>query len=207
MKRTMPLFTIIFLILSPSSRAQGVNTTGQIDREVRRLISELYQTPEMFITSATIVSSFLWVLALTEPMRKLIEIGPQAQKPLLEKLSDPAIKDQVMILLGGIGDERAIEPLIKAMVGKDDLDKVKNTRNVNLCANLALTNITFADVIFPYGRHAAYTEKCEGNAKECWRSWWESNRRTFSLKNVDRSRNHEFYPDYGIYTRPRKRNN
>jgi len=51
-----------------------------------------------------------WNFQFTQPMLKILKRGRQAQTALIEKLHDSAIKDQVIILLGGIGDEQAVSP-------------------------------------------------------------------------------------------------
>jgi hypothetical protein len=45
-------------------------------------------------------------------MLRLLQVGPAAQKVLLQYLDDSQIKNHVIILLGGVGDERAVEPTV-----------------------------------------------------------------------------------------------
>ena len=92
--------------------------TAASDENVRSLIRELRSNR----WEGPIVSIPLqWNLLLTEPMRKILEIGSPAQQALIDNLSDPMIRDQVIPLLGGVGDERSIGPIILAMIRKRDL--------------------------------------------------------------------------------------
>jgi hypothetical protein len=57
-------------------------------------------------------------------------------------LDDPKIKDQIIILLGGLGDQKAVLLIIHAMADRNEARDNHYARKVNLAANLALTNIT-----------------------------------------------------------------
>jgi hypothetical protein len=138
-----------------------------------------------------------WDLRLTEPMRKILEIGPAAQQDLIANISDPAITDQIIILLGGVGDERSIRPIINAMIQKKALKSTPKSRQINLAANIALTNITVADVIWHYGGGIVETEPPK-DSKERWMKW-EKQHPDFAVKTITRDRNYSNYPNYGIY--------
>jgi len=116
-------------------------------------------------------------------MLKIIEIGPAAQSALLAKLDDPAIKDQAIILLGGLGDERAVGPIIDAMVGKDEIAVKASAQKINLAAVLALTNITVAEVTWHHGG-GIEVRRCPQNPKECWSEWWQNNKTAFTVKEI-----------------------
>ena len=122
--------------------------TAASDENVRSLIRELRNNRWEGPIS---VIPLQWNLLLTEPMRKILEIGSPAQQALIDNISDPIIKDQVILLLGGVGDERSIDPIILAMIRKKDLKSTHNSEQINLVANIALTNITVADVIWHHG--------------------------------------------------------
>ena len=131
-------------------------------------------------------------------MQKILNIGTPSQNALLEKLDDAAIKAQVIILLGGVGDERAVGPIIDAMVARRDVASTPDAVKINLAANLALTNITVADVIWHHGG-GIEIRRCPDNPKECWAAWWKKNRAAFSVKGITQSRRYTNYPNYGIY--------
>src|SRR5205807_910111 len=108
-------------------------------------------------------------------------------------LDDQQIKDHVIILLGGVGNERAVEPIIHAMAEKGENPEQKR---LNLIANLALTNITVSDVIWHHG--GGFTiAKCPDDPKSCWSAWWLKNRTAFKVTETP-NRNYSNYPNYGI---------
>ena len=141
-----------------------------------------------------------WDLNLTEPMRKILEIGTPTQQELIDNINDLAIKDQIIILLGGIGDEHCISPIIRAMIQKNSLKSNPNSERINLAANIALTNITVADVIWHYGGGIVQVEPPK-DSQERWMKWWETHR-NFSVKTITHSRHYSNYPNYGIYKQP-----
>lgn len=168
--------------------------------DIASLIEDLHKH---LWTGAEIVgeSPIVWDFSLTVPMRGILEIGAPAQDALLDALNDTAIKDQAIFLLGGVGDERAIIPIMDAMVSETDMRTFPNAKRINRAANLALTNLTAANVIWPQGG-GIMVEKCLSNSKECWSRWWNQNKRTFSVQNTTRSaKSYSNYPNYGVYRR------
>ena len=128
-------------------------------------------------------------------MLQLLQVGPAAQKILLQYLGDQPIKNHVIIPLGGVGDERAVAPIIHSMAEKGENPDQKR---LNLIANLALTNITVAEVIWHHGGGIPI-EACPDDPAACWSAWWERNRGTFRVKDIKVSRRYSNYPNYGIY--------
>jgi hypothetical protein len=195
----MNLVKLIFAIvlLSGFPVIQSADVMGQ-DPNIPNLIREL--RTHRWEGPYPIASPLQWDLQLTEPMRELLDIGPPAQRYLIDNLKNAAIKDQVIILLGGVGDERAVEPIINAMVRQKDLKSNPNSERINLAANIALTNITVADVIWHYGGGVVQTQPPK-DSKERWMKWWKKNR-NFAVKTITHSRNYSNYPNYGIYKQP-----
>jgi hypothetical protein len=190
----MTILIAILLAASMSVHLQEQQTSK--DTEIRALIAELYT--HSWLGAENSCSPTCWNFNFTEPMLKILEEGSSAQALLLEKINDPQIKDQVIILLGGVGDERAIAPIIRAMVVKNKIAITPNAERINLTANLALTNITAADVIRHHGG-GIEVRRCPKNPKECWVEWWKKNEATFAAKGIKQSRRYSNYPDYGIY--------
>lgn len=193
-------FLFIAAMLVVGFSAAGIYAQEKVapnqETEIKTLISQLYQTPW---SGAEIVASPMeWDFGLTEPMTRILEIGQPAQDALLEKVGDPAIKAQVIFLLGGVGDEKSIAPIIDAMISAADYSKTPEAEKINQSANLALTNITVADVIWHHGGGIAVT-KCPRTEKECWAKWWKVNKKTFTVKGITQSRRYSNYPGYGIY--------
>jgi hypothetical protein len=142
-------------------------------------------------------SPTMWLFHPTPPMIGILQAGPVAQDDLLGNLNDPQIKDQIIFLLGGVGDGRAIKPIIDAMAGPDEAQVSDDVRKVNLAANLALTNLTVGDVIWHRGGGVTL-DRCPNDPKSCWSAWWAKNSRTFDISHTA-SRLYSNYPGYGIY--------
>jgi hypothetical protein len=193
-KQLAPIFLLFAVFLT-----NVFPQTATKDQDVRSLIGELRSQRWEGPWAGSIPLS--WDLQLTEPMRRILEIGAPAQDALLENVNDPLIKDQIIILLGGVGDERSIGPIILAMIRKRDLKSTHNSEQINLVANIALTNITVADVIWHHGGGVVQISPPE-DSKERWTKWWKTNQNNFEVQNITRSRNYVNYPNYGIYKQP-----
>jgi hypothetical protein len=165
------------------------------EREIRALIEQLRN--DGWSTPHNMGNPTDWQFNFTEPMIRLLQVGPAAQEILLQYLNDQRIKDHVIILLGGVGDERSVGPIIDAMPNKGE---DAGQKRLNLIANLALTNITVSDVIWHHGGGFLVT-KCPDNPKSCWGAWWLKNENTFKVTEAP-SRNYSNYPNYGIYQQP-----
>lgn len=139
-----------------------------------------------------------WLFDFTYPMKQIIQGGPAAEPVLLQYLNDPQITDQIVILLGAVGDEKAVEPIIHVIPEKgttgEQADKLR------LVANLALTNITVSDVIWHHGG-GIMVDHCPDDPKSCWSTWWSKNKSAFKISTAY-PRNYSNYPDYGIYQSP-----
>jgi hypothetical protein len=140
-----------------------------------------------------------WFFRFTSPMLQILQTGSPAQGMLLKHLDDHDIKDQIIVLLGGVGDEKAIEPIIRAMV--DSTEHSPAEKKINLLASLALTNITRAEVIWHRGGGISI-DRCPDAPKSCWYAWWIQNRETFKVADVKGTGNYSNYPNYGIYQQP-----
>jgi hypothetical protein len=175
--------TILFLI-------NGCHSIESSEtKQIRQLIQELEATPWSGPENISIPT--LWVFNFTKPMQEIIDIGPPAQDELIDALDKPKILDQVIILLGAVGDEKAVPHIINSI--PDELVSLQ----LVLCANLALTNITVADVIWHHG--GGIPSPVKTDPKKRWTDWWEKNRDTFSVKTITTSRRYSNYPNYGIY--------
>jgi hypothetical protein len=188
----------LVLALQPGvSRGGGGLAQKRRTDEIEQLIAQLYETqyngPGIQTFSPT-----SWRLRFTEPMEALLKIGPSAQQALLPRLADPAIKDQVMMILGGLADERAIGPIVEAMIPAAEAANVPNSKQVNLCGALALTNITQAEVSFGRSGGTLFLP-CPNTPRECWAKWWEENSATFVARKTRRSRAYDAHTDFGIY--------
>jgi hypothetical protein len=175
---------------------QSIVSSEMSESEIRKLIEQL--RGDEWSTPRNMGNPTDWQFNFTEPMLRLLQADPAAQTILLQYLDDQQIKDHVIILLGGVGNEESVEPIIRAMAEKgENQDK---ERRLNLIANLALTNITVSDVIWHHGGGIT-VPKCPNDPKSCWNAWWLKNKNTFKVTAAP-SRNYSNYPDYGIYKQP-----
>jgi hypothetical protein len=187
---------MLLLIVSSSAFSQVKPTDDNAN--VTDLIEDLYKDSD---TGTEVVGGGfnIGLIIFTEPMLKILKIGtPPAQEALITRLNDERIKERVILLLGGLGDERAVAPIIDAMIAKSEIDTMANAKRINHVANIALTNITVADVIYHHGG-GILIEYCPNEPKECWMKWWQQNKDTFSVKTIKQSRRYSSYPNYGIY--------
>ena len=134
----------------------------------------------------------------TAPMQALLDLGSDAQESLRKALTDEEIRDQAIILLGGVGDERALTPIIEAMKSATSDPILDRRRRTLLAGNLALTNITVSDVTWHHGGGIPFP-KCSSDPVACWGAWWEQNAATFRVRDIKQSRRYTNYPNYGIY--------
>lgn len=169
-------------------------------REIEALIEQLRLHP--WSGPVTYTSPTHWIFNFTDPMLQILQAGSDAQQVLLRHLADNENRHQIIILLGGVGDERAIDPLIRAMTDNDELrTNPRAAKEINLSANLALTNITQSEVIWHHGG-GIMTDRCPDDPKSCWHQWWIQNRDTFKVSSETAHRNYSNYPNYGIYQQP-----
>lgn len=194
------IFLILVFSQSCSQATEKSSKTLTQDRipesEVRKLIEKLYEIE--WQGAYPITSPLTWSFGFTNPMAEILAIGKPAQNELLTEVSNPKIKDQIIILLGGVGDEKAVEPIINAMIEESEISENSNAGKINLAANIALTNITVAPVIWHHGGGIVETAP-PANSKKLWEVWWQENKTTFSVEGITQSRNYSNYPNYGIY--------
>ncbi len=142
-------------------------------------------------------SPMCWDLAFTDPMLEILQAGRSAQDILLRHMSDQAIQDQIVMLLGGIGDENAIWPIIETLTDGNDATNDPRSKRLNLVGNLALTNLTVGDVIWHHGGGIS-PDQCPGSPRSCWSKWWLARKDSFKV-GVGGDRLYTNYPNYGIY--------
>jgi hypothetical protein len=179
-------------------QVQSIASSEVDSNPIRELIGELRSNP--WIEPQIVASPTVWQFHFTPPMIQILQVGPAAREVLLEYLDDPQIKDQIIFLLGGVGNGNAVEPIIEAMATPDEAHGSAYARKVNLAANLALTNITVGDVIWHHGGGITI-DACPDDPKSCWSAWWTEHSDTFDISHAP-NRRYSNYPDYGIYQNP-----
>jgi len=138
-----------------------------------------------------------WDFAFTDPMVEILQAGRGAQNILLRHMSDQGIQDQIVMLLGGIGDENVIWPIIETLTDGNDARNDLKSKRLNLVGNLALTNLTTGDVIWHHGGGISL-DHCPGSPRSCWSKWWLDHKDSFKV-GVGGDRLYSNYPNYGIY--------
>jgi hypothetical protein len=101
------------------------------------------------------------------------------------------------MLLGGVGDEKAIWPIIETLIDGSGASSDPKTKRLNLIRNLALTNLTLSEVIWHHGGGISIP-RCPDTPKSCWSSWWLEQKDTFKV-GIGGDRLYTNYPNYGIY--------
>jgi hypothetical protein len=177
---------------------QSISPSEMPESQIQGFIEQLRY--DQWAGPANITNPTFWFFNFTRPMLQILQAGPAAQDVLLRYLDDPKIKDQIIILLGGLGDQKAVLPIIHAMADRNEARDNNHARKVNLAANLALTNITVGDVIWHHGGGIT-TDACPDDPKSCWYTWWIQHTYTFDISKTV-SRNYSNYPSYGIYQDP-----
>ena len=190
------LCRLLFLVCLPGPlSAQQIFPEAQEPR-IQQLIEALHQQP--WPGAWNLGNPAAWMFNFSEPMKLLLEVGAPAQKPLLERISDSAITDQIIILLGGVGDELSIGPIIEAMTTTSSQPPGGHRARILTAGNIALTNITVADVIWHYGGGLT-RDACPDDPAGCWSKWWHGKEATFHVKDIKQGRRYVNYPNYGIY--------
>ncbi len=164
------------------------------ENEIEMLVGELKMNPWQGPMNMTVPTH--WFFSFTPPMLKLLQAGRGAQQILLRHIDNQDIQDQIVILLGGVGDEEAIPPIIELMSdGGTALDT--KAKRLNLVGNLALTNLTVSEVVWHHGGGLS-VDACPDTPRSCWSRWWSENRGKVSV-GIDGDRLYSNYPNYGIY--------
>ena len=88
-------------------------------------------------------------------------------------------------------------PIIEAMQMQAGEPRAERRAKILWTGNLALTNITVADVILHHGGGIT-RDACPSDPAGCWAAWWQRNR-GFRVKDIRQSRWYTNYPNYGIY--------
>ncbi|MDT8070539.1 MAG: hypothetical protein ROO76_20455 [Terriglobia bacterium] len=175
---------------------RSIGLSPMPEKQLRKFIEQLKN--DGWGVPKNISSPTFWLFDFTLPMQQIIQAGPAAEPVLLQYLNDPQIIDHIVILLGAVGDEKAVEPIIRAMPEKRETGERAN--KLRLVANLALTNITVSDVIWHHGGGIT-VDHCPDDPKSCWTAWWSKNKGTFRVSTAY-PRNYSNYPNYGIYQSP-----
>ncbi|HWZ81976.1 MAG TPA: hypothetical protein VNW47_05100 [Terriglobales bacterium] len=138
-----------------------------------------------------------WDFAFTDPMLEILQSGRAAQGILLAHLNNQSIQDQIVMLLGGLGDEESIWPIIELLIDGSEPTIGPQAKRLNLIGNLALTNLTVSEVIWHHVGGISF-ENCQDMPRSCWSKWWFDRKKSFKVDGGG-DRLYTNYPNYGIY--------
>ena len=170
--------------------------SSELDKDaIEGLVAELRAVP--WRGPENYCHPMCWDFAFTDPMIRILQAGRGAQGVLLDHLNDRAIQDQVVMLLGGIGDETTIWPIIETLTDGDEARLDERSNRLNLVGNLALTNLTVSEVIWHHGG-GMIVERCPDTTRSCWSKWWLDRKDSFKV-GIGGDRLYTNYPNYGIY--------
>jgi Type II secretion system (T2SS), protein E, N-terminal domain len=114
------------------------------------------------------------LIEFTPPMKKLIILGPAAREPLHRLLDDGRVQDEVVLVLGAIGDETTVPLLINRYPQR--LSQHDQCQKKMVCFSFALSYLTGQEI----DRDRSGTTQSEDNAG-LWRAWWAKAGPTFRL--------------------------
>src|SRR5262249_32292501 len=130
---------------------------------------------------------------------RLIELGEKARIVLHERITDRRIQNEVVLILGAIGDQRTVPLLIEAYPkvnvrepdwGDDFLKELNDPERLKVvCFTFALTSLTGQ----PMGRSRRGAD-CDPENRKRWQQWWQANKDTFVVP-ADKP-NHTWVPAY-----------
>src|SRR4029077_6372550 len=190
-----PVFEYGMQMIRRKITVHSIESSELTPQAIEQLVSQLKVVP--WRGPENHCSPMCWDFAFTDPMVEILQAGHGAQDTLLHHISDQAIQDQIVMLLGGIGDENAIRPIIKPLTNGNDATKDPRSRRLILIGNLALTNLTVGDVIWHHGGGLS-PDQCPASPRSCWSQWWLA-RKDFFKVGVGGDRLYSNYPNYGIY--------
>ena len=174
---------------------QSIETSQLSEQAIEELVGQLKVVP--WRGPENHCSPMCWDFAFTDPMVQILQAGPGEQDVLLRHIADRTIQDQIVMLLGGIGNENAIWPIIEALTDGNETTIDARSKRLNLVGNLALTNLTVSEVIWHHGGGLS-SNRCPDSPKSCWSKWWLDRKDSFKV-GVGGDRLYTNYPNYGIY--------
>ena len=146
---------------------------------VERLI-ELLRRPENRVRDRfPVIAPGGEQLEFSAPLKALRFRGDEARAPLLARLDDPAIRNEVVLALGAVGDESTVPELIARYPGGPVEPDDRAAALTRVCFSFALYWLTGESV--DRSRHG--TDPDLNNAAK-WEAWWAANRRTFRVPAV-----------------------
>jgi hypothetical protein len=150
---------------------------GETDPEVRQQIALLHESANKVQYHGTMIPGGE-MLAFSQPMKELIRLGDRARPSLHQHLADESIQNEVVLVLGAVGD-RATVPLLIEAYPEDDVRRLSSADprwTKVVCFTFALTYLTGQ----PIGR-SRWGADCDPGNRALWRRWWQVHGEAFSV--------------------------
>jgi HEAT repeat protein len=151
--------------------------------DVDRLIDQLREPRHKVHFVGGGMRGWEW-LEYSPPMKKLIELGDEARVPLHHHLADERVRNEVVLILGSIGDDSTV-PLLIADYPEPPLpnapfDKANPDpgRLSIVCFSHSLCALTRQ--YFDRGENG--TDFTPGNRKK-WQDWWDKSHKVFWVED------------------------
>jgi hypothetical protein len=158
---------------------------------VEGLIAEIYQINNRACWEGQAVVPGGECIGFSEPMRKLMMIGPAAREALHRRLDDRRIQGEVVMVLGAVGDETTVPLLIGRYPERLSTEDPLQRQMVYF--SFALSYLTGQAI----DRTREGTTLSADNAGR-WRAWWAEAGPTFRVPAV--KPNATWVPSYPVLT-------
>ena len=150
------------------------------DEEVANLIEQLREPSNKVRDDVVrIVIPGGEIIDFSPPMMSLIRLGDRSRTMLHGRINDAQIQNEVVLILGAIGDATTVPLLIEAYPYDDvrppDSDRAR--WKAHMCFTFALTYLTSE----PIGRSRQGADYNPQN-KRLWQEWWRENQATFIVR-------------------------
>ena len=115
-------------------------------------------------------------LRFSAPLKALMFRGEEARAPLLARLDDPTIRNEVVLALGAVGDEKTVAELISRYPRGPIDEQDRAAALTRVCFSYALCWLTGQPI-----DRSRYGTDLKPNDAEKWKDWWAAHRDTFHV--------------------------
>jgi len=155
-----------------------VESRGISEKDIPHLIESLRQPDNRAKVEIGVIPGGE-ILYFSPPVKKLMLLGEKARAPLERVIQDDQIQNEVVLILGVIGDERTVRLLID-LFPKSTFPGDVNWRDPQpfkvVCWTFAVTYLTGQEI----GRSREGTD-FDREYKPVWEEWWKAHGTTFKV--------------------------
>lgn len=144
-------------------------------RAIESLIAELYLPCGRMRWDGLVFVPGGELLDFSTAMKKLILLGATAREPLERLLDDNRVQNEVVLILGAIGDESTV-PLLIDRHPKDPDPSDWEQQKKTVCFSFALSYLTGHEL-----DRSRYGTDLKGKNAELWRNWWSGAKSAFRV--------------------------